>query len=100
MRVEITPPDTATGNEAVENIRLRNVSGMSFAFVAKVDRWERDSNGKLLRKVIEAQLFEVSPVTFPSYESTSIHADRADSSARLFDAERERLLLDMEEVIT
>jgi len=53
---------------------------MSFAFRAVKDRWTND-NGVELREVLEAQLFDVSPVTYPAYESTSIGVDVRGMSA-------------------
>ena len=78
---------------------MRNVSGMSFAFATEVDQWEKDANGRLVRRVIAAKLVEVSPVTFPAYESASVKADspsRADVQREL---ERELLKLATEEAI-
>ena len=75
LRFELTPPDTSWGRDAVESIRRRDVSGMSFAFTAQRDGgdvWERaGADGVALRTVIDANLYEVSPVTFPAYDASS-----------------------------
>ena len=75
LRFELTPPDTSWGRDAVESIRRRDVSGMSFAFTAQRDGgdvWERaGGDGVALRTVIDADLYEVSPVTFPAYDASS-----------------------------
>jgi HK97 family phage prohead protease len=37
LRIELTPPATTWGQDAIESIRRGDVSGMSFAFAAKRD---------------------------------------------------------------
>jgi hypothetical protein len=45
---------------------------MSFGFVVKRDEWE-DTNGEKIRTLVEIEnLFDVSPVTFPAYQATSV----------------------------
>ena len=43
-----------------------DVTQSSFGFYCIDDTWE-DRNGKLIRTVLKAMLFDVSPVTFPAY---------------------------------
>lgn len=52
------------------------IKNMSFRFSVEPDgeTYERDKHGRAKRTIHEAKLFEVSPVTFPAYESTSISA--------------------------
>lgn len=64
--------------DLIENLRDGTVTGMSFGFRVIRDVWETvkvetvdgDSVEAELRKILEAQLFEVSAVTFPAYEDT------------------------------
>lgn len=76
LRIELTPPATSWGQDAVESIRRGDVSGMSFAFSAKRDggdTWERPgSDGIASRTLLDADLHEISPVTFPAYPATSV----------------------------
>lgn len=80
-------------NDVVEPVRQaiegNAISGMSFRFQVTRDEW-RDSGGKLVdpedigdlmrtgdrgplqRTVREVQLFELGPVAFPAYESTTV----------------------------
>lgn len=61
------------------NLRVRNITGMSFGFRVTKDDWEEldisTSDGNTatvdLRTIREVQLFEVSAVTFPAYEETT-----------------------------
>lgn len=74
LRVEIHPPDTQTGRDAVELIRRGDVDQMSFGFSVppKGDSWHEEPDGTLVRTVHKAKLYEVSPVTFPAYPTTEI----------------------------
>lgn len=64
--------------DLIANVTNRNISGMSFAFRAVKDDWSTievgEAGGKPvtaeLRRVAEAALPEVSPVTFPAYADT------------------------------
>lgn len=75
LRIELTPPSTTWGLDAVESIRRGDVSGMSFAFSAKReggDTWAKGTDGVGERTLLDAELWEVSPVTFPAYPATSV----------------------------
>jgi HK97 family phage prohead protease len=76
VRFELQPPDTSWGRDAVASIRRGDVSGVSFAFSAKRDggdTWEKPGpDGVAQRTVLDASLYEVSPVTFPAYAATSV----------------------------
>lgn len=82
LRVSITPPDTQWARDLRESIRRRDVSQMSFTFRAVKDRWQSDESGKQTRELLEAELFDVSPVTFPAYAATTIEARSALGLAR------------------
>jgi hypothetical protein len=52
-----------------------DVDQMSFGFRTVNDDWEIqtvDGEEVLIRMLLEAELFEVSPVTFPAYPDTSV----------------------------
>lgn len=74
LRVEIIPPDTQAGRDAITSIKRQDVSQMSIAFVPIKQEWIQPENSTDLpsRIIKEARLFEVSPVTFPAFEDTSI----------------------------
>lgn len=75
LRVEVWPPATTWGTDATESIRRGDVSGMSFAFSAKRDggdTWAKGGDGVAERTLLDADLWEVSPVTFPAYPATSV----------------------------
>ena len=75
LAVRIKTPDTQIGRDAVTSIGRGDVSQMSFRFRVLDDEWEPDDEDRstLIRTINSAQLFEVSPVTFPAYEATDIN---------------------------
>lgn len=72
LHFEIDPP--AWADEHMESIRRGDVDQMSFGFRTIKDRWGQTSDGKVLRELIEVQLFEVSPVAMPAYPQTDAQA--------------------------
>jgi len=71
LRYEITPPETQWANDLVKSIERGDINQSSFAFTVAKDEW--DETGEMaIRTVIEyEELFDVSPVTFPAYPTTS-----------------------------
>lgn len=72
LRVEINPPNTQIGRDAVTSIQRGDVDQMSFAFDVLDDEWDQEADGMLIRTLKKVRLYEVSPVTFPAYTQTSI----------------------------
>jgi len=69
---EVDLPDTTLGRDVAVSIERRDVSGMSFGFRTIRDQWAKLGPGKWLRTLLEAELFDVSPVTFPAYPQTEV----------------------------
>lgn len=80
----ITPPDTQLGRDVVALIERGDISQMSFGFYVEDEESEK-RNGKPHFTITRARLFDVSPVTFPAYESTSVSLERhaRDLTARI-----------------
>ena len=80
LRVEIVPPDTSWGRDAMASIKRGDVDQMSFAFDVGENGqlWEQLPDGLLLRTLKDLDLSEVSPVTFPAYTGTAISARAID----------------------
>lgn len=76
LRVVIQPPDTTAARDVVTLIKRGDVSGMSFMFRTKREEWaEPTKKGELpKRTLLEVKLFDVGPVVFPAYPTTSIVA--------------------------
>lgn len=66
-------PKTALGDELLEGLKRGDIRNSSFAFTVAEDNWEKRNDGTILRTITKIdQLFDVSPVTFPAYNATSV----------------------------
>jgi len=76
-------PNTTAGNDVLESTRRGDISQSSFAFSVAPggEIFEERKGGGLLRTVIDADLFDVSPVTYPAYQDTDVGA--RESAARV-----------------
>jgi HK97 family phage prohead protease len=94
LRYEVDLPDTAQAKDVRTLIQRGDVSGSSFGFIVEEDDWdEREvKKGKLpLRTILKASLFDVSPVTFPAYEATSVSARSKSKAEAVTEAEAARV---------
>ncbi len=67
--------DTTWEQDAMKAVKKQRVRQMSFGFFTpeEGDVWERQ-DGKIIRTVTEADLWEISPVAIPAYPSTTVEA--------------------------
>jgi len=72
--VKVSPVDTTEGRDLVEAVRSGLLSQMSIGFRVLEERWSY-SNNEELRTLTEVDLVEVSVVSEPAYQSTSILVD-------------------------
>ena len=72
LRFEAEPPDTQWARDALVSLRRGDVNQMSFGFYARRDRWQQDEEGNTLRELLDVELYDVSPVTYPAYPQTSV----------------------------
>lgn len=72
LSFEAAPPDTQWARDFMQSVERGDVDQMSFRFRPIRDRWTKDENNQLIRELVEVQLIEVSPVTFPAYPQTSV----------------------------
>lgn len=73
LRYEIDPPDTTIANDLRESIKRGDIDQSSFAFVATKQVW-REEGDQLIREIVDVDLYDVSPVTYPAYDATSVSA--------------------------
>jgi len=83
LHYEVDPPDTQAARDLLTSIRRGDIRGSSFAFQAKEVEWRSEGETDI-RVVQKANLFDVSPVTYPAYAATSTGV-RADERKRLED---------------
>lgn len=70
LRYEIMPPSWA--EKYIETIERGDVRGSSFIFRAVREEWDESNEDMSIRTVLEAELYEVSPVTMPAYPQSSV----------------------------
>ena len=75
IRVNLDTENNAEAKSLYSAVERGDISGMSFMFAVDKDRWE-DLESEHPTRTIESftKIFEVSAVTFPAYEATSITA--------------------------
>jgi len=72
LAIEIDPPQTQWARDLQESIRRGDISQMSFGFIVVKDEWEHNKGKESIRTLKEVKLYDVSPVTFPAYQQTSV----------------------------
>lgn len=77
LQFRIKPPDTQYARDLVTSMKRGDVDQCSFQFAAVKDNWRQETDGLLMRQLIDVDLFDVSPVTFPAYPATSVQARQA-----------------------
>ena len=74
---EIDPPDTSYANDLMVSVARGDVSQSSFMFEVTKEKWTYPaaSTGLLpLREISAVILYDISPVTYPAYEGTTVSA--------------------------
>ncbi|MBR5979439.1 MAG: HK97 family phage prohead protease [Oscillospiraceae bacterium] len=85
LRFECELPETTTANDILTLIRRGDIEGCSFAFVVRESSWEWLSDedpAQLDQRTIMkiSEVFDVSVVTHPAYEQTSVDARSAEAA--------------------
>ena len=84
LRFEFEVPNTTVGNDMYELVKRGDISQCSFAFVVSEESWKYDEqNDENDLRTIEkiAELWDVSLVTYPAYEGTSVDARSAEEES-------------------
>lgn len=81
IRANLDTENNATAKELYSAVSRGDISGMSFAFLVNGETWENLDSDYPIRHITSiSSVFEVSAVTAPAYEATSIEA-RSDVEA-------------------
>ena len=89
LLVEITPPDSQWARDCIASVVRGDVDQMSFQFRTIKDHWE-EVGDEIIRTLIEVDLYDVSPVTFPAYEDTDLQLRSLDGVPEEFRAKLEQ----------
>ena len=72
LAFEVDMPDTQTVRDLVMSpIARGDVNQCSFGFSTTSDKWAK-VDGEWIRTLLEVDLFDVSPVTYPAYQQTDV----------------------------
>jgi len=72
LKVEIIPPDTQFAKDLMTLIERGDINQMSFGFITRKDQWDETDPNNIVRTLLDVQLWDVSPVTYPAFKQTSI----------------------------
>lgn len=72
LAYEVDAPETQLVRDmCLAPIGRGDVNQCSFGFVTVLDKWAK-VDGEWLRTLLEVELFDVSPVTYPAYQQTDV----------------------------
>lgn len=75
IRVDLDTENNSEAKSLYSAVKRGDISSMSFMFTVDEDRWEDVDSEHPTRHILKfSKVFEVSAVTFPAYEATSIQA--------------------------
>lgn len=75
IRVDLDTENNTEAKSLYSAVERGDIDGMSFMFTVDEDRWEDIDSDHPTRSILKiSKVFEVSAVTFPAYEDTSIQA--------------------------
>ena len=81
IRVDLDIENNPRAKELYSAVKRGDITGMSFMFTVDKDAWEDLESEQPLRRITAiSRVFEVSAVTFPAYEGTSLEAASEDSA--------------------
>ena len=83
LRFEFEVPNTTVGNDMYELVKRGDISQCSFAFVVEEEKWTyREGEDTMDDRIITriSDLWDVSLVTYPAYEGTSVDARSAEEN--------------------
>lgn len=95
IRANLDTENNATAKELYSAVGRGDISGMSFAFLVDGETWENLDSDYPIRHITSiSSVFEVSAVTAPAYEATSIEArsdvEALENAKTLLENERQR----------
>jgi len=92
IRVDLDTEGNPRAKELYSAVKRQDISGMSFMFSVKSDQWDDlDSDYPTRHITALDKVFEVSAVTFPAYEQTSINARSVETGQASLESAREAL---------
>lgn len=98
VRVDLDTENNSRARELYSAVNRQDCSGMSFMFTVDGERWEGLDTEKPVRHITSiSKVFEVSAVTFPAYDQTSINARSLESVKASLESEQKKAKADFVE---
>lgn len=92
IRVDLDTEGNPRAKELYSAVKRQDISGMSFMFTVRSDKWEDLDSDYPTRHILQLdKIFEVSACTFPAYESSSINARSVETGKASLDSAKEAL---------
>ncbi|WP_321331897.1 HK97 family phage prohead protease [uncultured Bacteroides sp.] len=92
LKYSFEAPQTALGDELLENIRRGEIYESSFAFTVEDDTWEKVGEDMWKRTIHKiGELFDVSPVYSAAYSSTSVYMRGKEQTDAIIEEQRKRI---------
>jgi len=92
VRVDLDTEGNPRAKELYSAIKRQDISGMSFMFTVKSDKWDDVDTDYPTRHITALdKIYEVSAVTFPAYEQTTINARSVETGKASLESAREAL---------
>ena len=92
IRVDLDTEGNPRAKELYSAVKRGDMSGMSFMFTVKADKWDDLDTDYPTRHIVAFdKIFEVSAVTFPAYEQTSINARSVETGKASLESARQAL---------
>jgi HK97 family phage prohead protease len=82
LRFSCKLPETTQAADLTASVERGDLDGCSFGFMCICDEWVSTGDGKVVRTIIEAELYEVSAVSFPAYPASSVSVRTAPKEIR------------------
>jgi len=71
LRFAIDMPSTSTGRDLLVSVGRGDITGASFAFIAKEDRWIQGNAG-MMRELHDVDLLDITITANPAYPETEV----------------------------
>lgn len=74
LLADIDMPDTQSARDLIVSMKRGDITQMSFGFTVRPNGqdWAKDDEGRYIRSIKSARLFDVSVVVFPAYPQTDV----------------------------
>jgi hypothetical protein len=80
LKIEAVPPETSFAKDLITLMERGDIDQMSFGFIVNKDEWDTSNEDLPIRTLLDVELFDVSPVTFPAFPQTNVGVRSAEET--------------------